>query len=81
MNLSFGGPTQRQNKKKNVLFVCVENAERSQMAKGFFRKHAPEYYEPTSAGTIPKSHINPLAVEAMREIGIDTGTQKPKELT
>ncbi len=67
--------------KKNVLFVCVENAERSQMAKGFFRKHAPEYYEPTSAGTIPKSQINPLAAEVMREIGIDISNQKPKELS
>ena len=66
--------------KKCVLFVCVENAGRSQMAEGLFRKYAPKDYEPTSAGTIPKSQINPLAVEAIREIGIDIGTQKPKEL-
>jgi arsenate reductase (thioredoxin) len=66
--------------KKNVLFVCVENAGRSQMAEGLFRKYAPSDYEPLSAGTVPKSQINPLAAEVMREIGIDIGTQKPKEL-
>ena len=66
--------------KKCVLFVYVENAGRSQMAEVLFRKYAPKDHESTSAGTIPKSQINPLTVEAMREIGIDIGTQKPKEL-
>jgi protein-tyrosine-phosphatase len=50
------------------------------MAEGLFRKNAPKDYEPTSAGTVPKSQINSLAAEAMMEIGIDIGTQKPKEL-
>jgi arsenate reductase len=53
--------------KNSVLFVCVENAGRSQMAEGFFRKYSPEGYEPLSAGTRPVSSINPLAIEAMME--------------
>ena len=61
--------------------MCVENAGRSQMAEGFFRKYAPSDYEPISAGTVPKSQINPLVAEVMREIGIDISTQKPKELS
>lgn len=66
--------------KGTVLFVYVENAGRSQMAEGFFRKYAPKNYEPTSAGTLPTSQINPLAAEVMMEIGIDISNQKPKEL-
>jgi arsenate reductase (thioredoxin) len=54
-----------------MLFVCVENAGRSQMAEGFFRKYAPREYDPVSAGIKPVSRINPLAVQAMNEIGID----------
>jgi len=67
--------------KKKILFVCVENAGRSQMAEGFFRKYAPKGYEAISAGTKPTPGINPLAVEAMKEIGIDLSKQKPKMLT
>jgi arsenate reductase len=66
---------------KKILFVCVENAGRSQMAEGFFRKYAPKGYEPVSAGTKPTPEINPIAVEAMKEIGIDLTKQKPKILT
>ena len=66
---------------KKILFVCVENAGRSQMAEGFFRKYAPKGYEPVSAGTKPTPEINPIAVEAMKEIGIDLSKQKPKVLT
>ena len=66
---------------KKILFVCVDNAGRSQMAEGFFRKYAPKGYEPVSAGTKPTPEINPIAVEEMKEIGIDLGTQKPKVLT
>ncbi len=58
-----------------VLFVCVENAG-SQMAEGFFTKYSPEGYEPLSAGTRPVSSINPLAIEVMREVGIDISKQK-----
>jgi protein-tyrosine-phosphatase len=61
--------------KQLVLFVCVENAGRSQMAEGFFRKYSPEGYEPLSAGTMP------LAIEAMREVGIDISKQRSKTLT
>ena len=67
--------------KKKILFVCVENAGRSQMAEGFFRKYAPEGYEAISAGTKPTPAINPIAIEAMKEIGIDLSKQKPKMLT
>src|SRR5215831_350181 len=67
--------------KQLVLFVCVENAGRSQMAEGFFRKYSPEGYEPLSAGTRPVSSINPLAIEVMREVGIDISKQRSKILT
>lgn len=63
---------------KKILFVCVENAGRSQMAEGFFRKYSTSEYEPQSAGTIPTATVNPLAVEAVREAGIDISSQKPK---
>lgn len=66
---------------KKILFVCVENAGRSQMAEGFFRKYAPAGYEPYSAGTKPVGAINPLAIQAMRESGIDITTQTPKTIT
>ncbi|MGI0005081.1 MAG: arsenate reductase ArsC [Nitrososphaera sp.] len=67
--------------KKTVLFVCVENAGRSQMAEGFFRKYAPAGYSAVSAGTRPAGQVNPVAMEAMREVGIDIGTQKSKIIT
>jgi protein-tyrosine-phosphatase len=67
--------------KKSVLFVCVQNAGRSQMAEGFFKKYAPKEYEGISAGTMPVSEINPLAVEVMREVDIDISCQKSKEIT
>jgi arsenate reductase len=66
---------------KYVLFVCIENAGRSQMAEGFFRKFTPKGYEAISAGTKPTPEINPIAVEVMKEVGIDLGKQKPKVLT
>ena len=66
---------------KTVLFVCVENAGRSQMAEGFFKKYAPKGFKALSAGTKPASQINPIVVEAMIEVGIDISKQKSKELT
>lgn len=66
---------------KSILFVCVENAGRSQMAESFFNKYAPKGYEAISAGTKPVSQINPIAVEVMRQAGIDISNQKSKELT
>ncbi len=68
-------------KAKKVLFVCVENAGRSQMAEGFFRKYCALEYEPQSAGTKPTGMINPLVVEAMKEVGIDISLQKPKTIS
>jgi protein-tyrosine-phosphatase len=66
---------------KKILFVCVENAGRSQMAEGFFRKYAPVGFEPESAGTKPTGAINPVAIQAMAELGIDITTQTPKTIT
>lgn len=66
---------------KTILFVCVENAGRSQMAEGFFNKYAPRGYRAVSAGTKPASQINPLAVQAMKEAGLDISSQKSKIIT
>ena len=66
---------------KTILFVCVQNAGRSQMAEGFFKKYAPKGHKVISAGTVPTSQINPIAVEVMKEVGIDISNQKPKDLT
>ena len=51
------------------------------MAEGFFRKYAPKNYESLSAGTSPASIVNPLAIEAMNEVGIDISKQRPKIIT
>ena len=66
---------------KTILFVCVENAGRSQKAEGFFNKYAPKGFRAVSAGTKPASQINPLAVQAMKEAGVDIGSQKSKIIT
>jgi protein-tyrosine-phosphatase len=66
---------------KKILFVCVENAGRSQMAEGFFRKYAPSGYEPYSAGTKPIGAINPFVIQVMMESGIDIAIQTPKTIT
>ncbi len=65
---------------KKVLFVCVENSARSQMAEGFLQKYSQSFLA-SSAGTEPSSKLNPLAVQAMKEIGIDIVKQKPKLLS
>ena len=64
----------------HVLFVCVENAGRSQIAEGFFREYANKF-EVTSAGTEPKSELNSIVVKVMNEVGIDITNQKPKLLS
>lgn len=64
--------------KASVLFVCVHNAGRSQMAAGFLRELAGDRVEVLSAGTQPKNEINPSAIEAMAEVGIDITGQQPK---
>jgi arsenate reductase (thioredoxin) len=79
--MKFFSKSKDSENKQIVLFVCVENAGRSQMAEGFFRKYSSEGYEPLSAGTRPVSSINPLAIEVMREVGIDINKQRSKILT
>ena len=82
MKFSFGKlKTKEQEMRKTILFVCVQNAGRSQMAEGFFRKYAPRGYATLSAGTRPVSEINPLAIQVMKEVGIDISKQKSKDLT
>jgi protein-tyrosine-phosphatase len=69
------------NNSKNVLFVCVENAGRSQMAEAFFKKYASGKFNVISAGTLPLSKLNPIVVSVMSEIGIDLSEQFPKLLS
>ena len=64
-----------------ILFVCVHNAGRSQMAAGLVRKHAAGRVSVRSAGSDPVSEINPAAVEAMAEVGVDLSEELPKPLT
>ena len=66
--------------KPSVLFVCVHNAGRSQMAAGWLRHLADDRIDVRSAGSAPAETINPAAVEAMREVGIDITDQTPKLL-
>ena len=67
--------------KPTVLFVCVHNAGRSQMAAGYLKALAGDRVEVLSAGSEPKDQINPVAVEAMAEEGIDIANNVPKILT
>ncbi len=67
--------------KPTVLFVCVHNAGRSQMAAGYLKALAGDRIEVLSAGSEPKDQINPVAVEAMAEEGIDIDGNVPKVLT
>ncbi|MDT3397530.1 arsenate reductase ArsC [Streptomyces sp. B1866] len=64
-----------------VLFVCVHNAGRSQMAAGFLTHLAGDRVEVRSAGSLPADQVNPAAVEAMREVGIDISGRRPTLLT
>jgi len=66
---------------KTVLFVCVHNLGRSQIAEAFFNQLAKGEAFAISAGTQPADKVNPVVVEAMREIGIDISGNKPKALT
>ncbi len=65
----------------SVLFVCVHNAGRSQMAAGWLRSLAGDAVEVRSAGSLPGDQVNPAAVAAMAEVGIDISDQRPKVLT
>jgi len=64
-----------------VLFVCVHNAARSQMAEAFFKEYASRRHRGISAGSQPAEEVNPEAVRAMAEVGIDISGAKPKRLT
>lgn len=66
---------------KTVLFVCVHNSGRSQMAEAFFNKLAKGKAQAHSAGTQPGDEVNPVVAEAMCEVGIDISGNKPKALT
>jgi arsenate reductase (thioredoxin) len=66
---------------KKILFVCVENAGRSQMAEAFAKKYGAEKIETSSAGNKPAETVNPVVVEAMKEKGIDISKNQPKMLT
>jgi protein-tyrosine-phosphatase len=68
------------SKPKRVLFVCVENSNRSQMAEAFARMHGGAGVEAYSAGSRPSGRVNPKAVEAMRELGYDLSTHRSKGL-
>ncbi|MFD5696978.1 arsenate reductase ArsC [Streptomyces lasiicapitis] len=65
----------------SVLFVCVHNAGRSQMAAGFLTHLAGDRIEVRSAGSLPGDQVNPAAVDAMKEVGIDISAAQPKVLT
>ena len=65
---------------KRVIFVCVENSNRSQMAEAFVRIHGTGEVEAFSAGSRPSGRVNPRAVEAMREVGYDLTTHTSKGL-
>ena len=77
MSNSLASATSR----KRLLFVCVENSNRSQMAEAFARIHGGESVEAYSAGSRPSGQINPKAIEAMKEIGYDLAQHRSKSLT
>jgi protein-tyrosine-phosphatase len=65
---------------KRIVFVCVENSNRSQMAEAFARIHGAGMVEAYSAGSRPSGKVNPKAIEAMRELGYDLSTHQSKSL-
>ena len=66
---------------KKILFVCVENAGRSQMAEAFAKAYGTVRIEATSAGTMPSNEVNPIVVRVMQEKEIDLSVNKPKLIT
>jgi protein-tyrosine-phosphatase len=66
---------------KKILFVCVENAGRSQVAEAFTKHYGNGIVEALSAGTMPSNKVNPMVVEVMREKGMDISKNKPKLIT
>ena len=73
-------PTDRADERPVVLFVCVHNAGRSQMAAAFLEQLAGDRVEVRSAGSLPADALNPVAVEAMAEVGIDIAGRAPRLL-
>jgi protein-tyrosine-phosphatase len=67
-------------KKKRVLFVCVENSNRSQMAEAFARMHGGDGVEAASSGSKPSGRVNPRAIQFMKEVGYDLSTHTSKPL-
>jgi arsenate reductase (thioredoxin) len=63
---------------KYILFVCTQNAGRSQMAQAFFEKHGPPDVRAESAGAEPAEAVHSVVAEAMREVGIDLGDRRPR---
>jgi protein-tyrosine-phosphatase len=63
-----------------IVFLCVENSNRSQLAEAFGHLYAPEGVEVFSAGSMPSGRVNPKAVEAMRELGYDMSAHRSKSL-
>jgi arsenate reductase len=76
--MSYYSPFEMDGNLRKVLFVCVENAGRSQMAEAFARAYG---MESASAGTVPAPKLNPVVVEAMKERGINLSNANPKMLT
>jgi len=66
---------------KKILFVCVENVGRSQMAEAFAKAYGTTKIEAASAGTMPSNEVNPIVVRVMQEKGIDLSVNKPKLIT
>jgi arsenate reductase len=71
----------REPRTPEVLFVCVHNAGRSQMAAALLERHADGRVRVRSAGSTPADEVNPSVVEAMAEVGIDISSERPKGLT
>ena len=70
-----------EHSRKRIVFVCVENSNRSQMAEAFARMHGTDKVEAFSAGSRPSGRVNPRAVEAMREVGYDLSRHRSKSLS
>lgn len=70
-----------KKEKISIIFACVGNSGRSQMAEGFARKYLPVGTKIVSAGTKPAASVDPNAIAVMKEVGIDISSQKPKMLT
>lgn len=68
-------------KSTTVLFVCVHNAGRSQIAEAIFNEYAPTHMKAISAGTQPGTSVNPMVIDALKELDIDVSSHKPKLLT